>query len=98
MNHKTNEIKTPQLDITAPALNIDLSYFESKETNKTNLIKQNSNKTDSLTSKVNLDKLLEEIFTSNSSRQESTSQKTMVINGKTDDLFSDKKCDLTFFN
>lgn len=97
MNHQTNEIKTPQLDITAPAFNIDLSYFESKENNKTNLIKQNSNKTES---KVNLDKLLEEIFTSNSnsSRQESTSQKAMVINGKTDDLFSDKKCDLTFFN
>ena len=113
--------------LSTPALNIDLSYFESNEQPVTKSVASttqnkskptpnnntttNSNKTEP-NSRVYLDKLLEEIFTNNPKKptdhiQQKIQAKTVATSaanslggggGKEDDLFSDKKCDLTFFN
>jgi hypothetical protein len=99
--------------LTTPALNIDLSYFEtngsdtsgpvalSDNSSKPNKSIPNLKNKSETSSKVYLDKLLEEIFTSNQkTTTELKIQAKTVANSlsKEDDLFSDKKCDLTFFN
>lgn len=93
--------------------NIDLSFFESKElvntnnstnnnthnnSSKSNLKQQNSNSNSSSKpdSKVYLDKLLEEIFTNDTKKSKSLNKENSQ-QPQSDDLFSEKKCDLTFF-
>ena len=120
--NEDTETKSAELDLlSTPALNIDLSYFESngsdnsqpvplsdKSSKLKSLPNSNSNRTKNnkpeSTSKVYLDKLLEEIFTNNQKQKQTPAElkiqpKTDTNSlGKEDDLFSDKKCDLTFFN
>ena len=92
---------------TMPVLDIDLSYFESKELtiktgqNSSNKITGTNLKTVSnhpdTSRKVYLDKLLEEIFINKSTAPPPQKLQTSnAIIGKDDDFFSsDKKCDIT---
>ena len=101
--------------LSSPALNLDLSYFESKTdtdikpTTNTELhlsngsnLKLTNNKITGIassapkqqpSSKVYLDKLLEEIFTNNN--QKPNVQTTPNLKRDEDIFSSDKKCDLT---
>lgn len=101
----SNEITKSNDLLTTPALVLDLAYFESnnRSNNKHQETNGSLNKIAEPNSKVYLDKLLEDIFTTTNQKTDSKvlKQKTVVgtpVNSTSDDLFSDKKCDLTFFN
>jgi len=101
--NESNEITKSNDLLTTPALVLDLAYFESNNRSNNNKHQETNgslNKIAEPNSKVYLDKLLEDIFTTTDSK--ALKQKTVVVgtpvNSTSDNLFSDKKCDLTFFN
>ena len=107
INNSNEIIKSNDL-LTTPALVLDLAYFESnnRSNNKHQETNGSLNKIAEPNSKVYLDKLLEDIFTTTTTTNQKTDSKVLKqkkvvgtpVNSTSDDLFSDKKCDLTFFN
>ena len=103
-NQDLGELASPSYDydsnsFTKPVLDIDLSYFESKELQLVteNPLRSDSNHSDASKQRTDLEKVIEEIFTNKSAVP--LSPKLLTSNAilkKNDDFFSsDKKCDIT---